>query len=252
MNEDNDPTAVNDVLKSAERYALWRQRYDEAALGSREIDRAQEECITLAAEVRRLRAHSTEAKPVNSGERVWHPNSATAALLDYIDEHYEPTLYPGCGDLVRLAQAVRAAQPTEQKPVDGGGAIGGIERPGGFVDGALERAAKLLADNPGIDLGWGLEADAVHLATEVRRLREQWDATARQREKADEAFATMSRDFEAQLARIAELENASWRCAVVLDTLEVKLTRCNSVLEKCRTTRMGPGDVIAELEAALK
>ena len=54
MNEDNDPTAVNDVLKSAERYALWRQRYDEAALGSREIDRAQEECITLAAEVRRL------------------------------------------------------------------------------------------------------------------------------------------------------------------------------------------------------
>jgi hypothetical protein len=82
------------------------------------------------------------------------------------------------------------------------------------VDEALEHAdntAKALGEHKaecGPSLAWELfdEEAIVVLANEVRRLREQWESTARQREKADEAFATMSADYERLRAKLTRVE----------------------------------------------
>jgi hypothetical protein len=53
VSDSPDQTAVDEARKSAERYERWRDAYDEGT--GRPIDQAQEEVITLSAEVTRLR-----------------------------------------------------------------------------------------------------------------------------------------------------------------------------------------------------
>lgn len=53
MSKERDPIAIDESLGSAKRYATWLEAYDTGR--GRPIDQAQEEVITLAAEVDRLR-----------------------------------------------------------------------------------------------------------------------------------------------------------------------------------------------------